>query len=345
MATIKFTTNLHPFQNGGAWQFHPNFFEGKDAHGNDVCDGSGKKISFPVPNEAGVYIVGVKIGVNDPPQLDKNGNQLTAPDNEKFCPLYVGIKDKLVTKISGHRNPDNRNTSIGELNSFKEIFDLINKTAKEFYNDISYFDSKYISQPRLTQDEEHKKAIFSTLKIPPYNNSLIWFPDFNFFDIYLGATVSAWDNSHNCGHQRSLNAKGTGELDAIMMKGILEAKDLRNKIDNVKKLIENKYWYAFATAKDIANAIKLEKTHPLYKDACDYDGSNYMIKKAYGPGRRLCESVENATKEALKRIAIYTYAKANNPKHTLQIDLTDIKGDLVNMTGKPFPISSGKFII
>ena len=123
MATIKFVTNLHPFQNGREWQFHPNFFEGKDVKGDDVCDKNGKKISFPVPNEAGVYIVGVKIPVSDPKQFDENGKPIDKAV-EKFCPLYVGIQKKIKNKIKGHRDPRNRSTSNGELNSYKELFDL-----------------------------------------------------------------------------------------------------------------------------------------------------------------------------------------------------------------------------
>ncbi len=65
MATIEFTTNLPLSRNPicpKPWQFDPKYFDS-------------------IPDEAGVYIVGVKINVDG--------------QGEKFCPLYVGIKNNI----------------------------------------------------------------------------------------------------------------------------------------------------------------------------------------------------------------------------------------------------------
>lgn len=326
MAEIKFTTNLPLSSDINCpkfWVFDPKYFDS-------------------IPDKPGVYIVGVKLGMNDPSQIfDEIGKPVLHKEKiEKFCPLYVGIHQHLRTRIKGHQTPNSPN---GELNTNKELFDL-KRQPSVFYKDIEFFDHNFIMSGR-TRSPLVKNFVFNSIRATPYNNSLIWFPDFNFFDIYLGATVSDWDNSHNCGHRRSLNIKNTGELDAMVMSGIAGAVNLRDNIQKVKDLIESNFCYACVTAEDIANLIKEDYKHPLLDDAMKYDGNNYMLGKKNGPGRNLCESVENATKKALAGIGIYTYAKAHKPKHHFDIDLTDIKDDLVNMTGKAFPLTSGKFIV
>jgi len=342
MATIKFTTNLHPFQNDGAWQFHPNFFEGKDANGNDVCDNNGNIISFPVPNEPGVYIVGVKIPVSDPKQFDENGKPIDKAV-ERFCPLYVGIQDDLSTKISGHRNPNNTSTYTGELNSFKELWNL-NEEPKIFYKGIQIWNEKWRRSKKTVEDPNRidQLGLFMTEVRDCAENCLIWFPNRVFFNVYLNTDLSNY--GEKSGHFGSVGLNK--DLDTINTK---EAKILKKLIEEVKLKIENNFWYAFITAEYIANSILQSNNHPLKEVADKYlqervwtikmkNAKGNTISKN-GPGKILCESIENATNKALAQNGIYTYAKANTPKHPYVIDFSNLKDDLVRMEYNPLIIN------
>ena len=325
MATIKFTTNLHPFQNDGAWQFHPNFFEGKDANG--------AQISFPVPNEPGVYIVGVKIPVSDPKQFDEKGKEIDKAI-EKFCPLYVGIQDDLSTKISGHRNPNNTSTYTGELNSFKELWNL-NEEPKIFYKGIQIWNEKWRRSRKTDDDFKRLKQLknFITEVESNANKCLIWFPNKVFFNTYLTTNRSNYEEKS--GHMGSVGLNK--DLDTINTK---EAKTLKKLIEKVKLKIQNNFWYAFITAKDIDNSILQSNSHPLKEVAEEYlKDSNWNIGRKNGPGKTICESVENATNRALAQKGIYTYAKAHTPKHPYIIDFSNLKDDLVCMENNPLIIN------
>lgn len=303
MATIKFTTNLHPFQNGGAWQFHPNFFEGKDANGNDVCN--------PVPNEAGVYIVGVKIPVSDPPQFDENGKQLNAPKNEKFCPLYVGIRDNLKSRIKSHQKYN------GYLNGKKELFDL-SQPIKQIYQEILLLNYVWMKSKKKNADKNW---------LNKYMPNLIWFNSNIFFNEYLGLSnppLSTYvDNQY--WHRGSLS---------IDLPNLPNSNLLIDKINNTKKIIFENFYYAYYEFEP--KKIKLQEN-------ADY---NTQIKPTL-------EKIESATKWKLMRVLnIPTYADIHGAGKKIwkdldqgqyvdiDIDLTDIKNVLVNMTGQPFKITT-----
>lgn len=337
MATIKFTTNLHGFQNGGEWNFHPNFFEGKDQNG--------KQVTKPVPNEPGVYIVGVKIPVNDPPQYDDKGKLLETPHNEKFCPLYVGVQDNLSTKIRGHRNPNNKRTYTGEVNSFKELWN-INLEPKIFYRGIEIWNDKWrYSRSNKVNDPNriNQLNVFIKEVKDSAENCLIWFPNSAFFDFYLSINSSNYEE--NSGHNGSVGLNR--DLDTI---GTIDAQSLKDLINGVKSKIENNFWYAFISAEEIAQAILKSYDHPLREKANEYinNGKEWTRKETNkkgknvrknGPGKTLCESVENATNKALAHKGIYTYAKAHKPKHPYSIDFSFLKNDLVCMQNNPLIIN------
>jgi len=324
MATIKFVTNLHPFQNGREWQFHPNFFEGKDANGNDVCDNNGNIISFPVPNEPGVYIVGVKIPVSEPPQYDENGNKLDKAV-ERFCPLYVGIKKNIRERLIDHHNWN------GYLNGKKELFDL-EQSICNVYDDIFLWN---IHWDKVSNHSNIKVKTNLYSKIANKNNTLIWFPHKSFFNHYLKLSQSQY--VEHTGHFGSV---GEGkDLDTI---NTSESMRLKGKIIEIKKMIFNQYWYAYVTLDDIVQQVLNDKEHKLYSEAERYNKTKFYGKgNVKGEGRKLCENVESLTKELLSgKLKIHTYATSGNCHGFFQIDLTDIKDDLVNMTGQPFNITT-----
>lgn len=311
MATIKFVTNLHPFQNGREWQFHPNFFEGKDVKGDDVCDKNGKKISFPVPNEAGVYIVGVKIPVSDPKQFDENGKPIDKAV-EKFCPLYVGIQKKIKNKIKGHRDPRNRSTSNGELNSYKELFDLSMPPSK-FYKGIEKWNEYWCNKKGK---ERNLETLINEIKINGYD-SMVFFPNPLFFEKCLspnGLGFSHVSNTHDFFLQKNDNYK------------LLAETKLFERINYTKETIEKKYWYAYATKTNNPNI--------------DFNDNS------------ICQQIEAATKwKLIHTLGIPTYAGINgaglpmwhrlknHEEIDMEINLFDIKDDLVNMTGQTFNIT------
>ncbi len=305
MATIKFTTNL-PLSSDPTcpkpWVFDPKHFNS-------------------IPDEPGVYIVGVKIEVNDPAQkFDKKSNPVLQTNKiEKFCPLIVGETKNLRNRITAHWSGKGSSS----LNGYKELFDL-NLSPNKFYDDIQYFDENYIMSHNTT-DNVHKLNVFKYIK-GSLNNSLIWFPDPNFFDNYLSTPRARKRSNYpdgNFGHLTNICGKkclyGDTNADAVLLK---------NLIDSVKNKISVRFFYVYAN--------------------CDIDFSINNNRK----------NVEAYTKYKMNEILrISTYAGINGTGNSIwrnllfgkptgiDVDLTAIKDDLVNMTGKAFPLKGGRFII
>lgn len=314
MATIKFTTNL-PLNSDPNWSkpwlFDPKYFDS-------------------IPDKPGVYIVGVKIPVSDPKQFDEKGNQIDIAV-EKFCPLYVGIKKNIRERLIDHHNWN------GYLNGKKELFDL-KQSICNVYEDIFLWNIHWDKESKHSNINV-KTKLYS--EIAKKNNTLIWFPHESFFNRYLKLSQSQY--VEHTGHFGSV---GDGkDLDIIKTK---ESSDLKEKIITIKKIIFNQYWYAYVTLDDIVQQVLNDKNHKLFSIAKSYNETKFYGKgNVKGEGRRLCENVESLTKELLsKKLNIHTYATSGNCIGFFQIDLTDIKDDLVNMTGRAFPLDkSGNFII
>ncbi|MFQ3579980.1 MAG: hypothetical protein SNJ71_07575 [Bacteroidales bacterium] len=316
MATIKFTTNL-PLNSDPNWSkpwlFDPKYFDS-------------------IPDKPGVYIVGVKIPVSDPPQLfDSSGNPIKNSEAvEKFCPLYVGIKKNIRERLIDHHNWN------GYLNGKKELFDL-EQSICNVYEDIFLW-NKHWDKESKHSNINVKTELYS--EIAKENNTLIWFPHESFFNHYLKLSQSQY--VEHTGHFGSV---GDGkDLDTIKTK---ESSNLKEKIITIKKIIFNQYWYAYVKLDDIVQQVLKDENHKLFSIAKSYNETKYYGNgNVKGEGRKLCENFESLTKELLsKKLNIHTYATSGNCHGFFQIDLTDIKDDLVNMTGKPFPLTSGKFII
>jgi hypothetical protein len=314
MATIKFTTNLIS-NKSIPWQFNPNDLNG-------------------IPETPGVYIVGVKIIVND---FDN-----PIEKKEKFCPLYVGIQQNLKAKISGHRDPINKNTGTGELNSFKELFDLkINGDAVKLYDSINRLlelrekiekikGSKKLNHlpngntpsmpfPINCRKCAEELTMFHVLK--EERNLLIWFPNPAFFNINIKSnTFISKYAYHDSGKNGNYNHSKSLNHDLLHP----DAYKLLNRIIDTKNIISNKYWYAFAST----------RTNP------NIDFSDNAI----------LQQIEAATKwKLMNKLNIPTYAGINGAGEgiwnaleqgknvNLDINLKDIQSELVNMTGASFP--------
>jgi hypothetical protein len=324
MTKIEFTTNLPKSVDDNCpnpWKFEPKYFD-------------------TIPKEPGVYIVGVKITVNDPQQFDENG-KIIKGKVEKFCPLYVGIRNNLKSRITAHRKKD---SSSGELNTNKELFDLdiignANKLYESIKNLLSMRDSitnKHTPNgntptsnfPILCEKCAQELVMFHKLKKD--KNLLIWFPNPAFFEIIVNSKFfKSKYKYHDSGKSGNYNHKTSLSGDLKHTK----CHPLKDRIVETKKIIENKYWYAYAS--------KQNNPHVDFND------------------NSLLQQIEAATKwKLMHNHSVPTYAGINgsgfpiwdklknNGNVDIEINLFDIKNDLVNMTGKPFKLDiNGEFII
>ncbi len=293
MATIKFTTSL--INNKSVpWQFNPDDLKG-------------------IPETPGVYIVGVKIPVE-------------GEDEEKFCPLYVGIRKNLQSRIKQHKKQTG-----GYLNSRKDLFDIVNESIQNVYSDIEIF-NQFKNNKNLY--DPYNLSSFDAVKIN--HNSLIWYPDAHFFDNYLNVQkLSEYpvkdDRLINVGHIRSI--KFSGDLDSIHKKNsTCGADELKIKILAVKDKIETNFYFIYATLDNIINEVLTDVNSDLYQDAGDYKKNRIYnipgnkkqgVKGQKGPGMRICEKIEATAKEALKNNGIHTYGDAKG-KTNINICFYDI---------------------
>ncbi len=311
METIKFTSPLIKYASKNPWYFDEKYFD-------DIP---------PIP---GVYIVGVKIPV--------------IGQEEKFCPLYVGISNNLQSRLKEHHNNKIITKTGGYLNSRKDLFDIVNEPIQNVYSDIEIF-NQFKNNKNLY--DPYNLSSFDAVKIN--HNSLIWYPDAHFFDNYLNVQkLSEYPlkdgRLDNVGHFESI--RSGGDLDSIHKKdSACGADGLKIKILEVKNKIENNFYFIYATLDSISTELSKDENAELFQDAVDYRKNKIYsipgnkengVKRQKGPGMRICEKVESTTKEALKGIGIHTYGAVSVKNGVLNIDLSDIQNDLVNMTGAPF---------
>jgi hypothetical protein len=291
MASFKLHSNL-PIGTPAPWIIKPDHFNS-------------------IPDEPGIYVVGVKIPV--------------LGQGEKICLLNVGIMKDIRIKIKGHWDDNNNFTATGELNSFKEIFDLISK-------DIS---SIYLEMEKYNLSVRKKKTLNSFYKnIANDYPSLIWFNDNTFFDYILNLPAGKSTYKPGSGHKGSV--KPNGDLDII---NTPQSIALKHQIENVKQLYTDRFFYTYITLDSVIAEILNDKNHTLFNEAVSYNKTKcYNIGRNYGPGKTICACVENTLKSRLSTIGIHTSAKSTNKMLPITdtFDLSFIQNDLVNLTGKPF---------
>lgn len=169
-----------------------------------------------VPASPGVYIVGVKIEIND---FGGNGVR-------KFCPLYVGEATDLRNRISAHR----RRTG-GYLNQRKELFDFCNNPISEVYKDIRLWNINHWN----FSARGNKLLLYNA--IGASNNSMIYFNCNTFFDFYLGNPAGTSGYVAGAWHIGAI-----ADLGAL---GTAAAIDLIAKINTVKNLIDTNFYFAY----------------------------------------------------------------------------------------------------
>lgn len=237
------------------------------------------------------------------------GLQLLLNGNRKFVPLYTGIAKNLKQRLWQHYYEEK---SSG--NSKKEVFKLDERNSVssiiDLYRDMRMYDSFYHSPKHPLR-----------LSIP----SLIWFNDPTFFNSRLTPSISTY--SANSGVMRSIEPGG--DLDTMHT---VSASLLRQEILNTKLLFDNHFYFIYAR---LSMDVEIPNQHPVFKD--NYQTSPYLIKRANGPGKYICERIELATKNALScKLGIHTTAKAVGTSFPMAVDLRNIQNSLVNIGGHHF---------
>jgi hypothetical protein len=286
-----------------------------------------------VPQQSGVYIIGVKILVDD---FDsKDGEK-----KEKFCPLCVGQTTDLQNRFVEHRGTPHRAGvgSIGAstgMNTDEELFDFINNKINLVYQSIHWwnllhwnwlgnnFNGRYdpyltSAYPGIGQDVQ-KIVLYNFIR--KFGNAMIYFRCRSFFDFYLRDTPS----THPIVGVPITNLSNHRDTLAYLTSPIANSKmkKLAKKITDVKTKMYNNFYFAYALEADW---------------------------RQFYPALSLDEA-EAFTKSALEDINIFTYQKCIQKIHNdrlaplgslpkpavaYNIDLDSIRMSLVNLTGVPF---------
>lgn len=249
-----------------------------------------------IPETSGVYIYGLKLCIN---KIDS------------FIPLYVGTAKNLRRRLRQHyleeRTAGNSKKEIFNLSNVKTIVDI-----QTIYTDMVSYDS-------------YRGKNAARYKI----NSLIWFNHNDFFDFRLKLNKGTSTYLSNSGHLASIYMPG-GDLDKInSINQLSGANKLKNEILNTKSLYDKGYYFAYA---ELLKDVTIESKHELFTKFDEYKRTKkYTNIKDNGWGETIAKRIENATKEALKKIKIHTTAKADGNQISMEIDLSKLQNVLVNV--------------
>ena len=237
------------------------------------------------------------------------GLRLLIDGSIKFVPLYIGISVDLEHSLLKHY----RDQKTGG-NSCNELFNLNGRSSvasiKALYADMKMYDS-------FSTIPQHPKR----LSIP----SLIWFNAAAFFNWRLAPSISTY--KANSGVMNSI--KPDGDLDKI---GTTAALKLKKDIEDSKALFDDNFYFIYAR---LSTDVHIPNTHQIFIP--DYRSCRYLIGRANGPGKNICEAIELATKKAFScHLGIHSTANAVGTLHPMEIDISTIQHDLVNVGGHNF---------
>ena len=264
------------------------------------------------PDSNGIYVYGLKLIVEN---------------KETFIPLYVGIGNLKKRLFNDHYKQE---SFPGKKISKKEIFDFSNSqfTLQEIID-------KYYEM-NIYDDEVNVKKSKNPIPIISRLQNLIWYQNITFYNSKFNTIIfnsSKFDTNH---------------LDSISQNGIFNSiknnllQGCKQKIINTKNKFNIDYYYVYADlykdVTDISEDINNDEKYKKWNDKSQYTIVRENVsKKVNGPGKNLVERIELATKNKLKSINIHTTAKANGANIPMQIDLTCIQNNLINLTSQDFP--------
>lgn len=258
-------------------------------------------------NASGVYIYGIRIEF-------KFNNTL----NRKFLPLCVGETSNLKKRLF---NDHYQQLKTGG-NSKKEVFNWGRITN---YKDIvdNYIDMKNYQQSKAFHN--------SNLE------NLIWYNNPNFFNNKLGIkTPNGSIYKSNTGIMKSIS--NNTDLDIIFINNnrLLSALKLKYDIKLTKEIFNKDFYFVYARLDDQSHMtqdfeFELQKLYSNFRNPNNYNSSD---------GQRFAKRIELATKKALNKIGIHTTAKADGEMHSMDIDLTKVSNDLINLGNHPYDYSN-----
>ena len=263
-------------------------------------------------NIPGIYIYGLRLDIEKV---------------KKFVPQYVGISEDLGKRLLEHYNQESNSTN---GNSKKEIFDFskTNHSVQDIierYSDMLIYDLVTNSNLKTKQ-----RPIIS------YLQNLIWFQDLTFYNAKLGicnCPCNIYKNDSN--HADSI--KQNGFLDQLhSINPFLGANNIKQKCFDTKTKFDNDFYFVYARLDDLSH-ISMDNECELQIKYPDFRNPNKYKKSI---GEKFAERVELATKKALNHIGIHTTAKAKGEFFSMDVDLTQISSELINIGNHPFNYSN-----
>jgi hypothetical protein len=255
---------------------------------------------YPNPNTNGVYIYGLRLMVNG---------------EYKFVPTVVGEGNLLSRLYKDHylgkfKNPLSNLT----CNSNLRIGD-----KKELWNFSNFICTHLDLQLKYNQMLNYDTTIKNKFTLAHFWNELVYFQDFRFYEYLI---------SHQTSVKRDLNIVEAVEDLKTKLYGNL-AMEYIWKIKATLSNFNSHFYFVYADLYD--------KYHIILDDPdvnskyFEWDNPKKYDKSSNG--KKITKVIENTVKEALNKINISTTADSSKGVLPLQIDLSLIQNELVNVGG------------
>jgi hypothetical protein len=286
----------------------------KDQHNNPIINFDPRIQDHYPKGKAGIYIYGLKL------RFEKKV--------EKFVPLYVGVSSDLNDRLYNDHFTKNHLKGNGtkDLWDFSENEYSLNDIYKR-YAEMHHYD--FINNYR-----NRKSAVGVYRESENYMNELLkleyllFFQNRNYFNVKNGLPFI---------HYKTETERELNHQDAINNASYIVQK---SNIINTQLCYNSKFYFVYATMDDVVQIGKKdEEIHDLNKLYPDYekiDSFGTVVKKKHGFKVKVAERIELATKKALNTIGIHTTAEAKGEIFDMNIDLSEIQNELVNMGGHPY---------
>jgi hypothetical protein len=236
-----------------------------------------------------------------------NGIRLKINGIMKFVPVYVGIAfdDSLRNRLFNHHYKKYKTCGKGVGKGNKDIWNFSSVTdlseLLQVYVEMYHYDNiNNYNHKAVRTSEEYLRALLTL-------NYLLFYQNRNYFVMKAGGAFTNLGRS-----ERELN-----HCDAIG-----EGFDLDGQIQRIKAVYDTDFYFVFCPIEDILPQLEEKGNKELF--------ANYISMSAQ------LERIERATKRALNIIGIHTTAKAEGEFLDMNIDLTNIQEDLVNLGGHPY---------
>ena len=267
---------------------------------------------YPVGNAeiipaAGIYIYGLKL------KMDKI---------ERFAPLYVGISNNLKNRLFNHHYSKTiKGNGNKDLWSFLKGYYSLKEIHKR-YNEMFYYD--YINNNRKSNINRVSEVYMKELNMLKH---LIYFQNKNYFNLKynLPFEENLSDSEREINHSAAMNIFPY----------------IRSDITKMISIFEKNFYYVYARMDKhvkIDQNDSLRKNYPLFNDI-----NHFGSKREKADGYKLAELIEGGTKKALNLIGLHTTAKAEGKIIDMDIDLSKIQNELINLGEHSYNVS-GKYI-